>query len=76
VTGVATELPLAGVVTVIIPFEVEAAAYDASSTIGTMNFMSPPPVRLMESWSHARFQTSEFSVPTLSKWNDKEELSV
>jgi len=49
VTGVPTELPLAGEVTVIIPFEVEAAAYDVSSIIGTMSFMSPPPVRLMES---------------------------
>lgn len=39
-TGVATELPLAGAVTVIIPFEVEAKAGELSRSIKTMIFIS------------------------------------
>jgi hypothetical protein len=39
VTGVATELPLAGVVIVIIPFEVAAKVGDVSRSIKTMDFI-------------------------------------
>lgn len=39
VTGVVTELPLAGLVTVTIPFEVEAKAGEVSRSIKAMDFM-------------------------------------
>ena len=40
VTGVATELPFAGTVTVTIPFDVEAKAHEPNSKrVGTTDFM-------------------------------------
>src|SRR5215469_2575510 len=39
VTGVATELPLAGAVMVMIPFEVEAKMCELSSIVRTIDFM-------------------------------------